>query len=166
MKILFLIVSQLIHFSLVAQVNPVIGEYIFARQEMVAAFNFSSDGRFEFFHSYGAVDRNATGKFTVNGRKLIVYSGKAAGKDFTILQQTKQTTGYQLQFVDSNKYLLSNIRCIFKIGTEVREAVTDEYGRIKLNYSDCDSIYVQHLLFPDIVTLVKDINNTNNLSFS
>lgn len=46
------------------------GEYAFRRQEMVAAFNFTSDGRFEFFYSYGAADRSATGSFTVDGDTL------------------------------------------------------------------------------------------------
>jgi hypothetical protein len=43
------------------------GEYYFSRQEMVAGFKFSPDGRFEFFYSYGAVDRNASGTFSVEG---------------------------------------------------------------------------------------------------
>ena len=35
-------------------------------------------------------------------------------------------------------------------------------GEIKVDLPNCDKIYVQHLLFPDIVTLVKDEDNPNN----
>ena len=37
--------------------STVQGEYYFRKQEMVAGFNFSADGKFQFFYSYGAVDR-------------------------------------------------------------------------------------------------------------
>lgn len=72
------------------------GEYAFRRQEMVAAFNFTSDGRFEFFYSYGAADRSATGSFTVDGDTLKLKSDKEAGKDFAIKKQTRSGSGFTI----------------------------------------------------------------------
>ena len=62
--------------------SPVTGEYEFHRQEMVAGFNFSTDWKFEFFYSYGVVDRSATGSFSISGDTLYLKSDKAGGKDF------------------------------------------------------------------------------------
>ncbi|MEO6732826.1 MAG: hypothetical protein ABIN01_16505 [Ferruginibacter sp.] len=138
------------------------GEYYFRKMEMVAAFNFSADGKFQFFFSYGAVDRNATGTFMVKGDTLKLKSDKVAGKDFTIANQAKAGTGYTLKFDHPNKYLLKHIRCIFFIGDKQKEEYTDSEGKVYIDNPRCDSIYVQHSLYPDILTLVKDQKNDNN----
>ena len=138
------------------------GEYIFTKQEMVAGFEFSAGAKFKFFYSYGAVDRMATGTFTVKGDTLTLKSSKEAGHDFTVKSQSKEGKGYTIKVEDANAYLLANIRCSFFIGKEKHDEVTDEKGEIKIAFEHVDKIYVQHLLFPDIVTLVKDERNENN----
>ena len=163
MRHLFIIIIvsffQTFNFTIMAQVQ---GEYIFSKQEMVAGFYFSADGKFNFFYSYGAVDRTAEGTFTIEGDTVKLKSDKEAGKDFTIIKQQKIGKGYTIQFEDDNKYLLTNIRCSFFTGTEMHDEYTDTSGTIKVDMEHCDKIYVQHLLFPDIVTLIKDETNGNN----
>ena len=143
------------------------GEYYFRRQEMVAGFNFFTDGKFEFFYSYGAVDRTASGTFLVEADTLKLKSNKEAGKDFSILKQSMQGKGYVLKFQHPNKYLLQHILCIFFIDGKKEETLTDSNGEVKVDFEKCDKIYVQHTLYPDIVTLVKDENNhSNNFTLS
>ena len=81
--------------------------------EMASGFNFTPDGKFEFFFSYGAIDRSATGIFYVEGDTLKLKSDKEPGKDFTITSESKAAKGYTLIFKDANKYLAQNILCIF-----------------------------------------------------
>lgn len=138
------------------------GEYIFSRQEMVAGFNFLPDGKFEFFFSYGAVDRTATGTFTEEANVLKLKSDKAGGRDFNVTSQSKSGNGYTITFQDANKYLLANIRCMFFIGDKKYDEYTNQDGEVKVDFPHCDKIYVQHDLFPDIVTILKDENNSNN----
>lgn len=138
------------------------GEYFFRKTEMVAGFNFSAAGTFQFFFSYGAVDRSAAGTFTVEGKTIKLKSNKEAGKDFTVTAQSKEATGYTISFNHPNKYLLQNILCVFFVNGEKQEAVTDSKGTVHVDLADCDSIYAQHLLYPDILTLVKDSGNKNN----
>lgn len=152
----FFITSELISQSVVQ------GEYYFHRQEMVAGFNFSPDGKFQFYYSYGAVDRNATGTFSVEGDQLKLKSDKEASKDFTIIKQSKQSKGYSVLLKDANQYLVKNILCIFFIDGMRREEYTDNTGSVSLDIDHCDSIYLQHQLFPDIVTLLKDNKNDHN----
>ena len=57
------------------------GEYFFRKTEMVAGFNFSAAGTFQFFYSYGAVDRSAAGTFMVEGNTIKLQSSKEPGKD-------------------------------------------------------------------------------------
>lgn len=161
MKTCMLLLLLILNFQLMSQ-SIVKGEYYFRKMEMVAGFNFSANGKFEFFYSYGAVDRSATGTFSVTADTLKLMSDKEAGKDFTITQQSKSGNGYTVQFTDPNKYLLNHIRCIFFIGKEQQEEYTDSDGKITIDLPHCDKIYVQHMLFPDVVTLVKDEKDNNN----
>ena len=142
--------------------SPVTGEYEFHRQEMVAGFNFSTDWKFEFFYSYGVVDRSATGSFSISGDTLHLKSDKEAGKDFTIKSQSKKGGGFRIQFEDDNKFLLSNIRCSFFNGNERKDEYTNQDGIIETELLNCDKIYVYHELFPDMVTLIKDEKNNND----
>jgi hypothetical protein len=142
--------------------SPVLGEYYFRKQEMVAGFNFSADGKFQFFYSYGAVDRAATGSFSVNGDTLKLKSDKEAGKDFTITDQSKQAGGYTITFDDPNKFLLKDILCIFFIDGKTQQAYSDSNGEIQMDIAHCDTIYIMHPLFPDVGTLIKDKKNNNN----
>ena len=141
---------------------PVQGEYYFRKQEMVAGFNFSPDGKFQFFFSYGAVDRSATGTFIVTGDTLKLKSDKQPGEDFKLTAQSRQDTGYAILFDHPNKYLLKDIRCIFVADGKKQELFSDANGEVHTDIPGCDTIYVQHLLYPDILTLVKDKANKNN----
>jgi hypothetical protein len=138
------------------------GEYYFRKMEMASGFNFTTDGKFEFFFSYGAVDRSATGTFSVEGDTLKLKSDKEPGKDFTVTSQSKQPKGYQLKFNNDNKYLVQNILCVFIAEVSKQEAYTDSNGEVSVDLAHCDTIYVQHTLFPDIVTLIKDKTDDNN----
>ncbi|MEO8413559.1 MAG: hypothetical protein ABI472_07855 [Ginsengibacter sp.] len=140
----------------------VLGEYYFSKMEMASGFNFAADGKFEFFFSYGAVDRSATGTFSVEGNVLKLTSNKEPGKDFAVTSQSKQPKGYTLTFNNANKFLVKNILCVFLTDGQRQEAYTDDNGEAFVDLEHCDTIYVQHTLFPDIFTLVKDKANDNN----
>lgn len=142
--------------------TPVVGEYYFNRHEMAAGFNFAADGKFQFFFSYGAIDRSATGTFSVEGNTLKLKSDKIAGNDFKITKQSKQGKGYSLSFEHPNTYLLKDIRCLFFVNGKKQEEYSDDQGKVNINLRHSDSIYVQHSLYPDIATLIKDNQNRNN----
>lgn len=142
--------------------STVKGQYIFTRQEMAAGFYFMDNGKFDFFFSYGASDRTASGTFTVEGDTIKLKSDKEPGKDFTIIDQSRETNGYQIVITGAEKFLWKNIRCTFYIGNERHDEFTDIDGEINVDYPHCDKIFVYHTLFPDIVTLIKDETNNNN----
>jgi hypothetical protein len=138
------------------------GQYIFTRQEMVAGFNFMPNKKFDFFYSYGSSDRTATGTFSVEGNTVKLKSDKEPGKDFTIIDESRETKGYRIVVTGGEKSLWQNIRCSFFIGKERHDVFTDIDGEIYVDYPHCDKIFVYHALFPDVVTLIKDETNNNN----
>jgi len=141
--------------------TTIVGEYYFRKMEMASGFNFSKDGKFQFFYTYGAVDRTASGSFIVEGDILKLKSDKEPGKDFTITGQSKLGNGYSLTFKHPNQYLLKNIVCIFIVNGKQQEAHSDSNGEVHVDLERCDSIYVLHNLYPDVPTLVKDEKNDN-----
>lgn len=141
--------------------RTLMGEYHFRKSEMVSGFHFSADGRFQFFFSYGAVDRNAKGTYTVEGNLVRLKSDKEPGKDFTVTRQSIGEDGFKLTFFHTQPYLTENIRCVFKTGEQQTEAISDNQGQVITDLKNCDHIFVQHLLYPDIFTQIKDPANPN-----
>lgn len=139
------------------------GEYrLTGIPETASAFMFKPDGRFEFFFIYGAVDRAATGTYSVSGDTIKLQSDKIPGKDFPVNKEKKQGKGYVIKVSDPNSYLVQNILCIYYIGETENVTYTDENGMIMIDAEQVDKIYLRHELFPDIPTLIKDESNKNN----
>ena len=153
----------LIFTSGIMQAQTVSGEYYLTGiPEMASGFNFSADGHFGFFFIYGAVDRMATGTYTVEGNTIKLQSDKIPGKDFDIVKESKKGSGVTIRIIDENSYLASNVRCIYFVNDEQNEAYADDQGRIHIDSTNCGKVYVQHGIFPDIATLIRDENNENN----
>lgn len=142
--------------------NTLSGEYYFRQTEMVSGFLFSAAGKFQFFFTYGAVDRSATGTYSIDGNLLRLKSEKEPGKDFTVTRQYKGAEGFSLKFFHAQRYLTENIRCVFQAGEQKTEVISDNQGLVVTELQQCDHIFVQHLLYPDIFTQIKDPVNSNN----
>jgi len=65
-------------------------------------------------------------------------------------------------FDNPNTYLLENIRCLFFIDGKQQDEYTDSKGKVFVSLKHCDSIFVQHGLYPDVVTKITDYRNANN----
>jgi hypothetical protein len=162
----YLLISLLVSFSLINNINAqknMDGEYMLRGiHDMASGFRFSKDGTFDFFYVYGAVDRNATGTYTLDGDTIKLHSSKEPGKDFPITKQEKKGKGYTIRLTAPNKYLLQNVTCIYFSGDTKEYAESDSEGVIHFDAPACDTIYLLHQLFADIPSLIKDKDNQNN----
>ena len=161
MKTICIILLFLSNSKMMAQ-STFQGEFYFRRQEMVAGFKFSADGRFDFFYSYGASDRNATGTFTIEGDTLKLKSDKEVGNDFTVDTQSKVDSGYVIKCHAPNQHLLPYMQCIAFVGDKPEVFEANNEGVIHIDLPHCDKIYVSHSIFVDVPTLIKDEKNENN----
>ncbi len=140
------------------------GEYdLTGVPEMAAAFRFTPDGKFEFYYIYGAADRMASGTYTREGDTIRLHSDKKPGKDFHIDRQYRRGSGYTIRIKSENPVLSRNVRCIYTIGDTQHVAYADDKGSIQFDDTICDKIFVQHGIFPDVATLIKDADNRNNV---
>jgi hypothetical protein len=161
MKKIFIMLLITANLKTMAQ-SIIKGEYLFKQQEMVAGFKFSANGKFTFFYSYGSLDRHATGSFKVVGDTLKLKSDKEEGKDFTLIEESKQDTGYIIKCNGPNEYFSKYIKCIIFVDNKRQEFSADENGEVHIEQAFRGKIYLQNILYPDIPTLVKDETNENN----
>lgn len=139
------------------------GEYaLTAMREMASAFLFGENQSFEFYYVYGAVDRHAKGSYEIHGDTVRLKSLKIPGNDFSISLQKKVDSKCQLKFQAPNPYLVKHIKCMAFYGERREDFETDDDGIIMIPGVLPDKIFVQHQLYPDIPTLIKDVGNENN----
>ena len=75
---------------------PLMGNYRFHRQDMVAGFSFSTNWKFILFYPYGVADRSASGSFSISGNTLHLKSYIETEKAFAVKSQSKEGSGYQI----------------------------------------------------------------------
>ena len=95
-----------------AQKN-ITGEYaLTGAMETGSAFKLNDDSSFEFYFSYGALDRYGSGKWTMS-KDNIVFTGKQSpGKDFKLVSTTATKENFPvIKIEDKNTYLYRLIYC-------------------------------------------------------
>lgn len=143
--------------------TKIAGEYhLRGIHDMAAGLRLTEEGAFEFFYIYGAVDRFARGSYTVEGNVIKLKSDKEAGKDFTVKKASKRTGGYIIKVQDVNPMLAQYVKCIVFNGQEKAVEFMNSKGELHLSTPHADKIYLQHELFPDIATEIKNESNDNN----
>jgi hypothetical protein len=133
---------------------------LYGKMEMASAFKFNSDNTFEFFYSYGAVDRQAAGTYQMEGNNIILKSDKAAGQDFHIIKESRGKKP-QIKVDAPQTWFASNVVCRFIKGDQEEYVQTEDSGVAESSYSECDVIMVLHGLYPDEWTLIKPKENQN-----
>ncbi|MBK7428949.1 MAG: hypothetical protein IPI60_18960 [Saprospiraceae bacterium] len=133
---------------------------LYGKMEMASAFKFNPDFTFEFYYSYGAVDRQAAGTYKLDGNNIILTSDKAAGLDFHIIKESRGKKP-QIKVSAQQEWFASNVVCRFIKGNQEEYVQTEDSGVAQSSYSDCDVIMVLHGLYPDEWTLIKSKENQN-----
>ncbi|MEO8150997.1 MAG: hypothetical protein ABI723_25410 [Bacteroidia bacterium] len=157
--IIFLVMSSKI---MLAQKTIEASYRLIGVHDLAAGFQFKSDGTFEFYYIYGASDRNATGTYAISGDTIKLKSDKEAGKDFTITHQSKKGNKYKVVVKEKNEYLLRHIIAVALVGDSQNVFESNDKGEIEIDLKHYDKLYLQHQLFPDALSLIKDTNNLNN----
>ena len=107
-------------------------------------------GRFDFFFSYGAVDRFGSGTWEERGDNIILNSPPKPAADF-VLQESRATGDGQLviQISDPNTRILRYVVARIKTPTGYEFARADDGGRIALPRRPIEEIGLVHNLWPD-----------------
>jgi hypothetical protein len=106
-----------------------IGEYyLHGGGEMASGFLFHEDHSFDFFFSYGALDRMAKGTWTQHGDTIVLNTPKRPPLDFKLVRSEKRGGDYVVVHVtDAANAFLRNVFTEVKTSdTTYREQSTEE----------------------------------------
>ncbi|MFI5153375.1 MAG: hypothetical protein ACHQET_08590 [Chitinophagales bacterium] len=118
--------------------------------ETASGFRLNPDSSFEFFYSYGALDRYGKGKWSFRNNKIILESRKRPDLDFKMLE-AKSTTDDSITIAikDNNEILLRYVDCRIKTKSGMKEMRTNEEGIAKFPKEPFDSLAFLFRLCPD-----------------
>lgn len=161
----FIVVSNMLNAQ---QKNPA-GTYMLQGvREMASGFELKADSTFEFFFSYGALDRYGKGTWKQEGNKIIFNSNPHPGKDFKLTDSSKITGGFIFLQFDLKNTVLNNY--IYAYSGKLKN---DEYpvrangsGLIKLPVAT-DSIHVLFEFVPERESVFNlNTKNFNHFTFT
>ena len=133
--------------------QPVIEGAYFLRgvMEVASAYRFNADSTFDFYFSYGAIDRYGKGTYDRQGDSLILYSPPKPERDF-ILESEKKTDDERviIQVKDQNPMVLPYVLCrLLTPQDSILQGQSDREGYIFFDKTPVKSISLLHQLWPD-----------------
>jgi len=130
-----------------AQKKDLTGEYYLRGvMETGSGFKLEADSTFQFFFSYGALDREGRGTWALRNDHIVFNSAPRPGNDFA-LASSKQTKDDSIiiKIIDSSGFFLSHVYCMLHpiaigSGEKKVEAVSNKEGVIRFPKQDIDSL--------------------------
>lgn len=152
--------------SLHAQQPSAVGEYyMHGVMETASAFALKADSTFEFYYSYGAVDRYGKGKWYQKGDSIILNSNEKHKSSFKLVK-SEQHPGKDLtiKFSNPDRNLLSYLSCLARSSKEQDFGRTNNEGIATIPMKSADSLYVVFELCPERISSFK-VTNKNYFEF-
>ena len=160
-----------IQFSMLAQkpiINPV-GEYfLYGEREVGAGFMIHPDSSYQFYLSYGALDRQSSGKWKIIGNEIILNSYDKSRQHFSLQKQEKiQGDGIKIIFSKTNPQMYDYLHAILITNGQTKEEKANKAGEIIFPNEKGDTLKLFFDWCPDKVSVfaIKESNN-NNFTFT
>lgn len=152
-----------------AQTKHFAGEYYLQGvMETASGFKLNDDSTFEFFFSYGALDRYGSGTWSIKNEKIIFNSKPKPGNDFKLVSTSRDEHDFiTINFPGLNQQYTSYFYCLINTadGTSVLKA--DSHGDIAIADKAIDSIQLVFEFCPEKVSgFAIDARKNNVYSFS
>ncbi|HEU4472868.1 MAG TPA: hypothetical protein VFR58_17360 [Flavisolibacter sp.] len=130
--------------------SPVGEYYLQGITETASGFKLNADSSFEFFFSYGALDRMGKGTWRMEEDSLVFNSRQKPAQDFLLY---RSRTGLEkeiiIQLSDSNKQFMRFIYCTIRGGDKIQHGVANEQGIITFRPQPVEVIQLLFELCPE-----------------
>jgi len=134
--------------------------YLQGVMETGSGFKLNRDSSFEFFYSYGALDRYGSGKWKLENHKIILNSKPCPGKDFKMTDSATNDDNFTtIKIDDKNTQLFPFVHCLIHTKNGDTLLGADHNGYIIIHEKSPDTIYLISELSAERVS-VFTINNT------
>jgi hypothetical protein len=133
-----------------------VGTYDGRQMEMAAGLELKADGRFRYGLSYGALDEEAAGKWTVSGNSVLLTSDPVTAPRFVVVSQGRGAGGTLQLNLDvpkglSQQYFSAVI--LKRNGQAQRQQLTDD--GLSLPFTGDDAPTAVRILFP-VFSVISD----------
>lgn len=138
--------------------------YLEGVAEVASGFQLNADQRFEFFFSYGGLDRFGRGTWRLDGNNIVFESEPWPGSDFKLVKQgrSKKQEGSMIKITDANTFLTGYVGCIMAGEGRIEELQSDQDGIATSSLKTIDSITLYHLFYSDQLSVFPVENAENN----
>lgn len=154
MKIFQLLILLFAHINAKAQtkMETIAGEYYLTGvREMASGFWLKPDSSFEFFFSYGALDRSGKGHWHAdNEGNIVLNSGQRPPADFKLISSLKKTSpGVRFKVAGTNPMVLQHV--VFRIHTPAGDIdkTSNSHGEVIFPAGNYKEVQVLFELCPD-----------------
>ena len=143
--------------------KTVAGEYYLkAVREMASGFKLNADSTFEFFFSYGALDRGGSGNYYQTDGKILFIS-KPGSEGFALNNSSKVNEGkVTIKIIEPNSIFRSHVQALLKSGEKQSEEFSDNDGTISFPKQQVDSITLIFEFCPDKPFTFSNNNKDHN----
>ena len=150
--------------SVAQKTSSMHGEYYLRGvMETASGFKLNADSTFEFFFSYGALDRYGSGTWKQANGNIIFNSSLQPQKDFALIKSDKASGDFvTIQIIDQNEMILRYVHAVLVNGNVNIEKNTDDKGTIRVPKQPLDSISLLFTLCPDRFSAFQVTDKTHN----
>jgi hypothetical protein len=121
--------------------SPVGEYYLRGVMETAAGFKLNEDSTFQFFFSYGALDRQGQGKWKTEGDKIIFDSDPKNLRDFKLTSSKKdEKEGITIIFTGGNAAINKYLHAIVRTGSREEHTAAGDDGVARLPAMKVDTI--------------------------
>ena len=133
-----------------------VGEYLLEGvMETASGFQLTNDSSFNFFFSYGALDRTAKGTWRLQNDSVFFQSRPKPVADFRLINSTPSTNDkLRILLKEMNPALFRHVYCRIKGAGKEQEGAMDKNGLLELPLQQVDSIEVLFEFCPEKRTVL------------
>jgi len=146
------------------KISEIVGEYYLQGvMETASGLRLNPDYSFDFFYSYGALDREGKGKWQVENNIIILNSERKPITNFA-LSRSEKTEGDSIviKITDKNSLILKYVQCSFQIGNRAISVETNSTGVAAIPYTPFDSLTLIFTICPESPGVFIDLNKNHN----
>ena len=138
--------------------------YMHGVMETASGFQINADSTFQFFYSYGALDRYGKGTWRLMNDSTIVFnSEKRPPLDFKLVKHEQRKDDFvTVEITDPNKNLLRYIAGGIKTDSGAEDIQTNNNGIAQIKRQCVDSIALVFTICPDRYSIFPVTNKDDN----
>jgi hypothetical protein len=137
--------------------------YLHRVKETASGFKLNPDGTFQFFFTYGALDRYGSGNWTLDNDRVVLQSKPWNGKDFVLVNSRNINGNLVLvKIVGGNPVLLRHVFFSLKNGETGSWQQTNDKGEAVFPLQEVSTISVVFEFCPERYTHFTIENHDHN----